>query len=38
MPPETLLTLGDHLDIRGWADSEISAVLGGNFDRVARDA
>jgi hypothetical protein len=31
MPPETLLALGDHLSQRGWADSEIQAVVGGNF-------
>lgn len=35
MPPETLLTLGDHLAGRGWSGSDIGAVLGGNFMRVA---
>lgn len=38
MPPETLLTLGEHLTERGWAGDEIRAVLGGNFHRVARQA
>lgn len=36
MPPETLLTLGEHLSGRGWAAGDIAAVLGGNFYRVAR--
>ncbi len=36
MPPETSATLGSHLRTRGWSDSEISAVLGRNFERVAR--
>lgn len=36
MPPETLLTLGDHLARRGWSSADIGAVLGGNFLRVAR--
>lgn len=36
MPPETLLTLGEHLDNRGWSSSDIQAVLGGNFYRVAK--
>lgn len=38
MPPETLLMLGDHLSSRGWADSDIGAVLGGNFYRIALHA
>ena len=38
MPPETLLTLGEHLAGRGWSTSDIRAVLGGNFHRVARQA
>jgi membrane dipeptidase len=38
MSPETLLTLGDHLSSRGWANSDVRAVLGGNFHRVARAA
>ncbi|MFY1599634.1 dipeptidase [Micromonospora sp. WMMD737] len=38
MPPETLLTLGEHLTGRGWPDADIQAVLGGNFFRVARCA
>ena len=36
MPPETFVGLGGHLQDRGWADTEISAVLGANFHRVAR--
>lgn len=35
MPPETWLELGEHLSARGWADTDIGAVLGGNFHRVA---
>jgi len=38
MPPETLLTLGQHLSPLGWTDAEIRAVLGGNFLRVAEMA
>ena len=38
MAPETLLTLGKHLDNRGWSDDDIRAVLGGNFFRVAQQA
>ncbi|HEY0229457.1 MAG TPA: membrane dipeptidase [Mycobacterium sp.] len=38
MPPETLLTIGEQLSQRGWASTEIHAVLGGNFLRVARIA
>ncbi|MEV0355673.1 membrane dipeptidase [Nocardia sp. NPDC050697] len=36
MPPETFLTLGDHLARRGWAAADIEAVLSANFLRVAR--
>ncbi|MEB3020142.1 dipeptidase [[Mycobacterium] crassicus] len=36
MPPETWLELREHLSARGWADTDIAAVLGGNFRRVAR--
>lgn len=36
MPPETFVTLGDHLRARGWSDSDIDAVLGRNYERVAR--
>lgn len=36
MPPETLLTLGEHLGGRGWSNADIQAVLGGNFFRVAQ--
>jgi membrane dipeptidase len=36
MPPETLLTLGGHLESRGWNAAEIHAVLGANFYRVAQ--
>ena len=38
MAPETLLTLGVHLDRRGWSGDDIRAVLGGNFFRVAEQA
>jgi membrane dipeptidase len=38
MAPETLLTLGGHLSQRGWSTSDIHAVLGGNFYRVAQNA
>ncbi|WP_278315280.1 dipeptidase [Lolliginicoccus levis] len=38
MPPETFLQLGRHLEQRGWADGEITAVLGGNFYRVAEQS
>ncbi|MEB4209311.1 dipeptidase [Mycobacterium sp. 94-17] len=38
MSPETFLTLGEHLRARGWSTRDISAVLGGNFHRVARMA
>ncbi|MGA3254913.1 MAG: membrane dipeptidase [Mycobacterium sp.] len=38
MPPETFLKLGGHLRRRGWHTSEIAAVLGGNFHRVAQHA
>jgi membrane dipeptidase len=38
MAPETLLTLGGHLDGRGWSDDDIRAILGGNFLRVAQQA
>ena len=36
MPPETLLTLGEHLSRRGWTTTDIQRVLGGNFHRVAQ--
>lgn len=38
MPPETFVTLGEHLRGRGWNSRDIHAVLGGNFYRVAREA
>jgi membrane dipeptidase len=38
MAPETLLTLGRHLGQRGWRTSDIDAVLGANFCRVAQSA
>jgi membrane dipeptidase len=38
MPPETLLTLDEHLSRRGWSSSDVRAVLGGNFHRVAEIA
>lgn len=36
MPPETFITLGGHLRARGWSEGDIGAVLGRNFERVAR--
>ncbi|MBY0442695.1 MAG: dipeptidase [Mycobacteriaceae bacterium] len=36
MPPETLLRLSAHLTQRGWRDTDIHAVLGGNFYRIAQ--
>lgn len=36
MPPETFLTLKQHLSERGWSDRDTHAVLGGNFQRVAQ--
>jgi membrane dipeptidase len=38
MPPETLLTLGEHLTRRGWSTADVQAVMGGNFYRVAECA
>jgi membrane dipeptidase len=38
MPPETLLTLGEHLSGRGWSATDIHGILGGNFYRVALQA
>jgi len=38
MPPEVFVGLGAHLEGRGWARTDIEAVTGGNFLRVARDA
>lgn len=38
MPPETLLTLDEHLGRRGWSTTDIHAILGGNFYRVAQHA
>lgn len=35
MPPETWLKVREHLCARGWADDDVTAVLGGNFHRVA---
>lgn len=37
MPPETFVRLAGHLDDQGWAPSDIEAVTGGNFLRVARE-
>lgn len=37
MPPETFVTLGEHLRARGWNGRDIHAVLGGNFYRVAEE-
>ncbi|BBZ14386.1 dipeptidase [Mycobacterium branderi] len=36
MPPETFVTIGEHLRDRGWSDADVTAVLGGNFQLVAR--
>lgn len=36
MPPETFLGLGTALAERGWHDDDITAVLAGNFRRVAQ--
>ena len=38
MPPETLVTLGEYLTGRGWADAEIRKVLGENCFRVAEQS
>lgn len=38
MPPETFIGLGAALRQRGWADTDVAAVLGGNFRRVARQS
>lgn len=35
MPPETFVGIGRHLSERGWNDTDITAVLGANFKRVA---
>ncbi|BBY33759.1 membrane dipeptidase [Mycolicibacter minnesotensis] len=36
MAPETWLGLRAHLGARGWSEADVSAVLGGNFRRVAQ--
>ncbi|NDK92117.1 membrane dipeptidase [Gordonia desulfuricans] len=38
MPPETFIGLDRHLAGRGWSDADITAVLGGNFRRVAEQS
>lgn len=38
MPPETFVGLGAALRDRGWDDTDIAAVLGGNFRRVALES
>jgi len=38
MPPETFLGLGGALAARGWTQTDIAAVLGGNFRRVAAES
>lgn len=38
MPPETFVGLGAALTGRGWTDDDITAVLGGNFRRVALES
>ena len=35
MPPETFVGIGQHLSGCGWDDTDITAVLGANFRRVA---
>ncbi|MDT0441626.1 dipeptidase [Streptomyces johnsoniae] len=35
MPPEDLLTVGDALLARGYPEDAVTAILGGNFRRVA---
>jgi membrane dipeptidase len=35
MPPETFVGIGQHLSECGWDDTDITAVLGANFQRVA---
>jgi membrane dipeptidase len=35
LPPEGLLTVEDALTARGYPDSAVTAILGGNFHRVA---
>ncbi|MEU3526410.1 membrane dipeptidase [Streptomyces sp. NPDC038707] len=35
MPPEDLLTVDDALRARGYPDDAVTAILGGNFRRVA---
>jgi membrane dipeptidase len=35
MPPETFVGIGRHLRECGWNDTDITAVLGANFRRVA---
>lgn len=38
MPPETFVDLGAALQARGWSDTDVAAVLGGNFRRVAAES
>ncbi|GAA0622767.1 dipeptidase [Sporichthya brevicatena] len=38
MPPEEFLTLGPALLVRGWSPADVTAVLSGNFLRVARES
>lgn len=38
MPPETFVRLGAALAARGWNDTDVAAVLGGNFRRVAAES
>jgi membrane dipeptidase len=35
MATGTLLTIGEHLSQRGWTNTDIHAVVGGNVLRVA---
>ncbi|WP_167048255.1 dipeptidase [Microbacterium halimionae] len=38
MSPETFVTLASHLAGEGWSPSDIEAVVGGNFRRVAAES
>lgn len=38
MPPELFLQLGSHLRSQGWRMADVTAILGGNFRRVAKES
>lgn len=38
MPPETFVGIGAALAGRGWGEREITAIVGGNFRRVAAES